>query len=93
MTISKDCHLYLGITGSTELANKEGLYKFAFLTVADGGEVTSASDVNDKSLGFDIGDMSIKGGGLMHHKRMNIVAGNLTVDDLGVLRADLHDPR
>lgn len=93
ITVGKDCHLYLGITGSTELANEEGLYKFSSLTVANGGEVTSAADAKDNSLAFDIGDLSITGGGLLHCKRMNIVAGNVTIDDLGILRADLHGPR
>lgn len=93
MTISRDCHLYLGLTGTTELAKTEGVFKFNSLTVADGGEVTSANDVGSNPLNFDVGNLTIKGGGILHMKRIVIEAGNMTVDDLGILRGDLHDPK
>lgn len=93
MTIARDCRLYLGLTGTTEQAKTEGLFKFHSLTVADGGEVTSYSDVDSKPLTFDVGDLLIKGAGRLHTKRIVINAGNMTVDDLGILRADLHDPK
>jgi hypothetical protein len=93
MTISQGCRLYLGLTGSTELANKEGVSHFHTLTVAEGGEVTSATDVDSKTLTMMIGDVRIKGGGNMHMKRLFIDAGNLTIDDLGKLQADYHDAR
>lgn len=93
MTIARDCHLYLGLTGTTEQAKKEGTFKFNSLTVADGGEVTSGSDVDSKPLTFDVSELNIKGGGRLHMKRIIIDAGNMTVDDLGTLRGDLHDPK
>lgn len=91
MTVSRDCHVYLGITGTTEQAKTESVFKFNSLTVADGGEVTSYADVDSKALTFNVGDLIIRGGGRLHMKRSVIKAGNMTVDDLGVVRADLHD--
>ena len=93
MTIAKNCDLYLGLTGSTELASTEGTYKFNSLTVADGGEVTSTSDVGRNSLTLNIGDVKIQGGGVLHMVRMRIFAGNFTVDDLGHVRGDTVDAR
>jgi len=91
MTVAKNCHLYLGLTGSTELANSEGTYKFNSLTVADGGEVTSTSEVGRNSLSLNIDDVTIQGGGILHMVRMRIYAQNFTVDDLGYVRGDTLD--
>ena len=93
MTVAKNCHLYLGLTGSTELANSEGTYRFHSLTVADGGEVTSTSEVGSNSLTLNIDDVTVQGGGVLHMVRMRIFAGNFTVDDLGHVRGDTFDPR
>ena len=93
MTVAKSCRLFLALTGSTELANSEGTYKFHSLTVADGGEVTSTPDVNNNSLTLDIDDVAIQGGGILHMVRMRISAGNFTVDDLGHVRGDTFDNR
>lgn len=93
MTVAKSCRLFLALTGSTELANSEGTYKFHSLTVADGGEVTSTTDVNNNSLTLDIDDVAIQGGGILHMVRMRILAGNFTVDDLGHVRGDTFDNR
>lgn len=93
MTVSQGCHLYLGLTASTELANKEGVIQFHSLTVADGGEVTSTSEVDNNTLIMTIGEVRIKGGGDMHMKRLYIETANLTIDDLGKLRADYHNTR
>ena len=93
MTVAKNCHLYLGLTGSTELANSEGTYKFNSLTVADGGEVTSTSEVGRNSLSLNIDDVTIQGGGILHMVRMRIYAQNFTVDDLGYVRGDTLDAR
>ena len=93
MTVSQGCHLYLGLTASTELANKEGVIQFHSLTVADGGEVTSTTEVNDNTLIITVGEVKVKGGGDLHMKRIYIEAENLTIDDLGKLRADYHDAR
>lgn len=93
MTVAKSCRLFLALTGSTELANSEGTYRFHSLTVADGGEVTSTPDVNGNSLTLDIDDVLIQGGGILHMVRMRIVAGNFTVDDLGHVRGDTFDNR
>lgn len=93
MTVAKSCRLFLALTGSTELANSEGTYRFHSLTVADGGEVTSTPDVSSNSLTLDIDDVLIQGGGILHMVRMRIVAGNFTVDDLGHVRGDTFDNR
>ena len=93
MAVAKNCHLYLGRTGSTELANTEGTYKFYSLTVADGGEVTATSNVGGQSLTLNIGDVKIQGGGVLHMRRMRIFAGNFTVDDLGHVRGDTVEAR
>ena len=93
MTVAKSCHLYVGLTGTTELANSEGKYTFSSLTVADGGEVTTTSDVGRKELILDIGDVDIQGGGVLHMVRMRVFAGNFTVDDLGHVRGDSLDAR
>ncbi|KAJ7340196.1 hypothetical protein OS493_002927 [Desmophyllum pertusum] len=74
------------VIGSTELANSEGNYRFHSLTVADGGEVTSTSDVKNNSLTLDIDDVTVQGGGILHMVRMRIFAGNFTVDDQGHVR-------
>ena len=92
-TVAKGCRLFLALTGSTELANSEGTYRFHSLTVADGGEVTSTPDVNSNSLTLDIDDVRIQGGGILHMVRMRILAGNFTVDDLGHVRGDTFDNR
>ena len=91
--MSKSCHLYLGLTGSTELANKEGTYKFHSLSVKDAGEVTSTSDVQNNMLTLEIDDVTIHGGGVMRMKRMLVEAGNFTVEDLGEVRGDVYDAR
>lgn len=93
MVISRDCHLYLGLTGTTEKAKAEGVFKFNSLTVADGGEVTSYNDVGSKPLTFDVGDLFIKGGGRIHMKHILINAGNVYIDDLGTLIVHNHDPK
>jgi len=93
MTVAKSCRLFIALTGSTELANSEGTYKFHSLTVADGGEVASTPDVNNNSLTLDIDDVAIQGGGILHMVRMRILAGNFTVDDLGHVRGDTFDNR
>ena len=93
MTVAKSCRLFLALTGSTELANSEGTYRFHALTVADGGEVTSTPEVNSNSLTLDIDDVAIQGGGILHMVRMRILAGNFTVDDLGHVRGDTFDNR
>ena len=93
MTVAKGCRLFLALTGSTELANSEGTYRFHSLTVADGGEVTSTPDVSSNSLTLDIDDVLIQGGGILHMVRMRILAGNFTVDDLGHVRGDTFDNR
>ena len=93
MTVAKSCHLYLGLTGSTELANSEGTYRFHSLTVADGGEVTSTSQVGSNSLTLNVGDIAVQGGGALHMVRMRVLAGNFTVDDLGYITGDLVDTR
>ena len=93
MTVAKNCHLYLGLTGTTELANSEGKYTFSSLIVADGGEMTTTSEVGRNELTLDIGDVKIQGGGLLHMMRMRVFAGNLTVDDLGHVRGDPVDAR
>ena len=93
MTIAKSCRLFLALTGSTELANSEGTYRYNSLTVADGGEVTSTSDVGNNSLTLDVDDITIRGGGVLHMVRMRIFVGNFTVDDLGHLRGDTFDNR
>ena len=93
MTVAKSCRLFLALTGSTELANSEGTYKFHSLTVADGGEVLSTSDVRNNSLTLDVDDVTIQGGGVLHMVRMRVFAGNFTVDDLGHVRGDTFDNR
>ena len=93
MTIAKSCRLFLALTGSTELANSEGTYRYNSLTVADGGEVTSTSDVGNNSLTLDVDDITIRGGGVLHMVRMRIFVENFTVDDLGHLRGDTFDNR
>lgn len=93
MTVARGCHVYMGLTGTTEQAKTEGVFKFNSLTVADQGELTSGDDVDSKALTFNVGELKIKGGGNLHMKRLVIKAGNMTVDDLGVLRGDLHDPK
>ena len=93
MTVAKSCHLYLGLTGSTELANSEGTYRFHSLTVADGGEVTSTSQVGSNSLTLNVGDITVQGGGALHMVRMRVLTGNLTVNDLGYITGDLVDTR
>ena len=93
MTIAKSCRLFLALTGSTELANSEGTYRYNSLTVADGGEVTSTSDVGNNSLTLDVDDITIRGGGVLHMVCMRIFVGNFTVDDLGHLRGDTFDNR
>lgn len=93
MTIAKSCRLFLALTGSTELANSEGTYRYNSLTVADGGEVISTSDVGNNSLTLDVDDITIRGGGVLHMVRMRIFVGNFTVDDLGHLRGDTFDNR
>lgn len=93
MTVAKSCHLYLGLTGSTELANSEGTYRFHSLTVADGGEVTSTSEVGSNSLTLNVGDITVQGAGALHMVRMRVLAGNFTVDDLGYITGDLVDAR
>ena len=93
MTIAKSCRLFLALTGSTELANSEGTYRYNSLTVADGGEVTSTSDVGNNSLTLDVDDITIRGGGVLHMVRMRIFVGNFTVDDLGHLMGDTFDNR
>lgn len=93
MTVAKSCRLFLALSGSTELANTEGTYKFHSLTVADGGKVTSTPDVNSNSLTLDVDDVAIQGGGILHMVRMLIFAGNFTVDDLGHVRGDTFDNR
>lgn len=93
MTAAKNCRLHLGLTGTTELANNEGTYRFNSLTVADGGEVTSTSEVRENSLTLNIDDVTVQGGGILHMVRMRIFAGNFTVDDLGHVRGDTFDAR
>ena len=93
MTVSRGCTLYLGLTGTTELANKESTYKFHSLNVNDGGQVTSTSDVKNSTLTLDIDDVTIHGGGTLRMTRMLIEAGNFTVDDLGEVRGDLHQAK
>ena len=93
MTVAKSCRLFLALTGSTELANSEGTYRFHSLTVADGGEVTSTPDVSSNSLTLDIDDVAIQGGGMLHMVRIRILAGNFTVDDQGHVRGDTFDNR
>ena len=88
MTVAKGCHLYVGLTGTTELANTEGKYTFNSLTVADGGDVTTTSEVGNNGLTLDIGDVTIQGGGILHMVRMRIFAVDFTVDDLGHVRGD-----
>ena len=88
MTVARNCRLYLGLTGTTELANSEGTYGFHFLTVADGGEVTSTSEVVRNSLTLNGGEVKVQGGGALHMVRMRIFAGNFTVDDLGHVKGD-----
>ena len=93
MTVAKGCDLYVGLTGTTELANAEGKYAFNSLTVADGGDVTTTSEVGNNGLTLDIGDVTIQGGGILHMVRMRIFAGNFTVDDLGHVRGDTTSAR
>ena len=91
--MSKTCRLVLGLTGSTELANSEGTYKFFSLIVADEGEVTSTPEVGNSSLAFDVDNIAVQGGGVLHMVRMRIYAGNFSVNDLGVVRGDVADVR
>jgi len=93
MTVSQGCRLYLGLTGTTKLANREGVFQFHSLTVADGGEVTSTSEVDTNKLTMVIGEVNIQGGGVFHMKRLYFEVGNLTVDDLGTLSTDFYDPK
>ena len=39
---------------------------------------------------FQVGDMKVQGGGLVHAVHMNIEASMLVVDDLGIIRGDTH---
>lgn len=93
MTVARNCRLYLGLTGTTEIANSEGTYRFHFLKVANGGEVTSTSEVGRNSLTLNVGDVKVQGGGALHMVRMRIFAGNFTVDDLGDVTGDTVDAR
>ena len=48
MTVGRDCHLYLGSTGSTKrsgFVSDAGIFDFDALTVAAGGEVTPTHDL------------------------------------------------
>ena len=93
MTISKGCQLLLSNTGQTATATRSGLYSMKSLHVADGGIVTSLPEVGAQIMQYDIGDLHIFGGGLMHSIWMGISAVNLTVDDLGILRGNPYDAR
>ena len=55
--------------------------------------MTSTPDVTSNSLTLDIDDVFIQGGGILHMVRMQILAGNFTVDDLGHVRGDTFDNR
>ena len=63
------------------------------LHVADGGIVKSLPEVGAQLIEFDIGDLHIYGGGIVHSIWMDVSAGNLTVDDLGHLRGDPVDEK
>ena len=93
MTVGNGCRLYLGLTGSTLLAMNEGKYKWNSLTIGDGGELRSTSDVGRNALTLEVGDVTIQGGGTLHMKRISVVAENFTVDDLGELRGDVLDAK
>ena len=52
MTVGKDCHLYLGSTGSTKrsgFVSDTGIFDFDALTVAAGGEVTPTHDLTGEN--------------------------------------------
>ena len=93
MTISKGCKLLLSNTGKTLASTRNGLYSMQSLHLSDGGIVASLPEVASNRLQLDIGDLHVHGGGLLHSIWLEITARNLTIDDLGVLKADPYDAR
>lgn len=91
--LAHKCRLFLSSTGTTKLANNMGIFQFRTLTIADGGEMTSTSDVKNTSLTLVIGEGKVQGGGKLHLTKMFIRAGNFTVDDLGIVQGDAYDNR
>ena len=69
------------------------MFTMKSLHIADGGIVTSLPEVGSLTMQFDVGDLHIFGGGSLHSVSVAVSAGNLTVDDLGVLRGDLIDDK
>jgi len=58
MTVGDGCSLYLGSTGTSMRTGVEpspGTFDMNHLTVANGGEITYASDVTDKSITVNVG--------------------------------------
>ena len=80
--------MLLSTTGSTSESTRTGLYSIKSLNVQDGGIVASLPEVAAQQMEFDIEDLHIYGGGLMHSIWMHVTASNITVDDLGHLRGD-----
>lgn len=67
------------------------MYQLNSLNIADGGEMTTTSDVRDFPVSIVMNEGNIQGGGRMHMANMIINAGNFTVDDLGVVQGDGYD--
>lgn len=93
ITISRGCRFLMSQSGTTFQSNKVGVYQFDTLTIADGGEVTSTSDVRNLLLTLVMKLGNIQGGGRLHMTNMLIKAENFSVDDLGVVRGDVYDNR
>lgn len=93
VTLAQNCHLLLSATGTTTLANKRSKFQFQSLTIADGGQMSSTNDVKDTRLTLMMNEGNIQGGGWLHMTNMAIVAGNFTVDDLGIVQGDSYDKR
>lgn len=93
VTIARDCHLLLSLTGTTRLARKMGTFQFHHLIIADGGELTSTDDVRNSSITLVMDDGNVQGGGRLHMMNLIIKAVNFTVDDLGTVQGDVYDNR
>ena len=93
VTLGNNCRFLLARTGTTRLANKFGVFQFRSLIIADGGQMTSTSDVKNTSLTLIMEDGNVQGGGQLHMANMMIEAGNFTVDDLGIVQGDTYDNR
>lgn len=59
MIIVKSCWFFLVLIGFIELVNSEGIYRYNFLMVVDGGEVILILDVGNNLLIFDVDDIII----------------------------------